>query len=121
LAKVPIAGSSPSLSEDETMPNAEELNAARPAAARALKELSSSLSGSHPAGPPALLRRCFRLLPYLDAGDQCLAARCRLCLLDGLRGVLSRDPSPSLLPAIEVTPPLLSIRLPRFPKERFRS
>jgi hypothetical protein len=103
------------------MPNAQELNAARPAAARALKELSSYLSGPHPSCPPALLRRCFRLLPYLDAGDQCLAARCRLCLLDGLRGVLSRDPSPSLLPAIEVTPPLLSIRLPRFPKDRFRS
>ncbi|TVU30149.1 hypothetical protein EJB05_21757 [Eragrostis curvula] len=88
------------------MPDADELEAARRAAALALEELSRHDAPSPAAPPraglPALVRHCIGFLPYLDAGDPGLATRCRCRLLDSLRVVLSRGPSPSLLPAIEV-------------------
>jgi hypothetical protein len=85
------------------MPVAKELEAARRVATLTLAELEISSSTSPPCSNlPALLRRCLRLLPLLNAGDPRLAARCCRDLLASLHAILSRDPSPSLLPAIEV-------------------
>ncbi|XP_025798604.1 uncharacterized protein LOC112878282 isoform X2 [Panicum hallii] len=87
------------------MPEAEQLEAARRLATRALSELSRhdmSSSTSPPCGLPALLRRCLQLLPLLNAGDPSLAARCCRGLLASLGAILSRKPSPSLLPSLEV-------------------
>ncbi|KAG0519122.1 hypothetical protein BDA96_09G237000 [Sorghum bicolor] len=84
------------------MPVAKELEAARRVATLTLAELEISSSTSPPCSNlPALLRRCLRLLPLLNAGDPRLAARCCRGLLASLHAILSRDPSPSLLPAIE--------------------
>ncbi|XP_066362456.1 uncharacterized protein [Miscanthus floridulus] len=85
------------------MPGAKELEAARRVATLTLAELDISSSTSPPCSNlPALLRCCLQLLPLLNAGDPSLAARCCHGLLASLRAILSRDPSPSLLPAIEV-------------------
>lgn len=85
------------------MPDAAELEAARRVATLTLEELYISSSASPPCSKlPALLRRCLLLLPLLNAGDPNLAARCCHGLLASLRTVLSRDPLPPLLPAIEV-------------------
>uniref|UniRef100_A0A0A9GHZ5 DUF7812 domain-containing protein n=1 Tax=Arundo donax TaxID=35708 RepID=A0A0A9GHZ5_ARUDO len=88
------------------MPDVNGVEAARRLATLALEELSrhdATFSTPPPyADLPALLRRCLRLLPLLDAGDPRLAARCVRRLLATLRGIVSRDPSPSLLPALEV-------------------
>jgi hypothetical protein len=107
------------------MPEAEQLEAARRLATRALSELSRhdmSSSTSPPCGLPALLRRCLQLLPLLNAGDPSLAARCCRGLLASLGAILSRKPSPSLLPSLEVLVncPLCSW-LRQFLYERFRN
>ncbi|XP_066366536.1 uncharacterized protein [Miscanthus floridulus] len=85
------------------MPHAKALEAARRVATLTLTELCNSSSTSPPrSNLPALLRRCLQLLPLLNAGDPSLAGRCCHGLLASLRAILSRDPSQSLLPAIEV-------------------
>ena len=108
------------------MPDAEELEAARRLATLALAELSrhdKCFSTSPPcAGLPALLRHCLGLLPLLNAGDPRLAARCCCGLLAFLGAIISRNPSPSLLPSLEVLVncPLCSW-LRQFLYERFRN
>ena len=108
------------------MPDAEELEATRRLATLALAELSrhdKCFSTSPPcAGLPALLRCCLGLLPLLNDGDRSLAARCCRGLLASLGAILSRDPSPSLLPSLEVLVncPLCSW-LRQFLYERFRN
>ncbi|CAL4948536.1 unnamed protein product [Urochloa decumbens] len=88
------------------MPDDEELEAARRLASYDFAELSrhdvSSPTSPPCADVPALLRRCFHLLSRLNAGDPILAARYCHGLLDFLSAILSRDPSPSILPALEV-------------------
>ncbi|KAL6646955.1 hypothetical protein ACP70R_015649 [Stipagrostis hirtigluma subsp. patula] len=88
------------------MVDADDLEAARRLASLAFADLSlhdlSSSTSPPSADLPGLLRRCFSTLPPLDAGDPSLAKICRRRLLASLRGILSRDPSPSLVPAIEV-------------------
>lgn len=88
------------------MPDAEKLEAARCVVTLTLSELSRhDISSS--TSPPcadllALFRRCFLLLPLLNAGDPSLAAECCRGLLASLGAILSGDPSPSLLPSLEV-------------------
>ncbi|CAN6251481.1 unnamed protein product [Urochloa humidicola] len=88
------------------MLSAEQLEAAQRVATRALAELCQhEVSSSTPpplADLPALIRHyCFLVLPVLNAGDRDLEARCCRGLLASLRAILSRDPSPSLLPSLE--------------------
>lgn len=92
-----------SASNPRPMPDANELEAARRVATFTLAELSISSSTLPPrSNLPALFRRCLQLLPLLNAGDPKLAARCCRGLLASVGAILSRDLSPSLLPAIEV-------------------
>lgn len=95
--------------DPQLMPDADELEGARRLAHLAFAEqgelsrycLSSSASPPR-SDLPRLLRCCLLLLPILDAGDPDLAVRCGRRLLAFLRAILSRDPDPSLLPALEV-------------------
>nr|CAB3446542.1 unnamed protein product [Digitaria exilis] len=101
------------------MPDAEEVEAARRVATHALAELwrhDISCPTSPPgADLPALLRRCLQLLPLLNAGDPSLATRFYRRLHGSLGAILSRDPSPALLPLLEVLAECLCF------SERFRS
>ncbi|XP_040377360.1 uncharacterized protein LOC102700495 isoform X2 [Oryza brachyantha] len=88
------------------MPGAGELEGARRLSDLAFDELSrldlfsTSCSAPPPADLPQLLRLCLLSLP--SSADSDLAFRRCTSLLVSLRGILSRNPGPSLLPALEV-------------------
>ncbi|KAJ1261397.1 hypothetical protein BS78_09G026600 [Paspalum vaginatum] len=88
------------------MPDINEQEAAGRVSALTLTELSRyniSSSTSPPCAKlPALLRRCLLLLPILSTSDPIQATRCCRGLFASLGAIVSRDPSPSLLPALEV-------------------
>uniref|UniRef100_A0A0E0JZK1 DUF7812 domain-containing protein n=1 Tax=Oryza punctata TaxID=4537 RepID=A0A0E0JZK1_ORYPU len=86
------------------MADAGELEGFRRLSDLAFDELSrrdlSSTSGPPPTDLPVLLRLSLLSLP-LSADSELAFRRCTR-LLASLRGILSRDPDPSLLPALEV-------------------
>uniref|UniRef100_A0ACD5W8H5 Uncharacterized protein n=1 Tax=Avena sativa TaxID=4498 RepID=A0ACD5W8H5_AVESA len=87
------------------MPDADELEGARRLALLAFAELSRygpSPSSAATADLPPLLSCCFQLLRRLDHADPDLATRCAGRLGAFIHSVLSRDPDPSFVPALEV-------------------
>jgi hypothetical protein len=88
------------------MSDADELEGARRLALVAFAKLSQygpSASSAPTADLPRLLSCCFQLLRRLDHADLDLATRCADHLRSFIHSVLSRDPGPFLLPALEVS------------------
>ncbi|CAM0875619.1 unnamed protein product [Alopecurus aequalis] len=87
------------------MPDADELEGARRLARRAFAKLSqygSSPSPAPTADLPPVLSCCFQLLRRLVHADPDVATKCASRLSAFIHSVLSRDPDPSFLPALEV-------------------
>jgi hypothetical protein len=117
--KVPVSLSPPTTAAQilgfaapAAMPDADGLEGARRLALLFFAKLfhygrsPSSPTSAPTADLPLLLRCCFELLRWLDHADPGLATRCASRLRAFIHGVLSRDPDPSFVPAIEVPCPM---------------